>query len=98
MFEGLLCAFLNGPDDSRGEGFPYCCGQLFQKMVVLDPEVIKKQIEGYLDLCTYPPDYFFPTMTGYKSYCTVFISIADSSIECAVLGQACFYSRKSISL
>ena len=37
-------------------------------------------------------------MTGYKSYCTVFISIADSSIECAVLVQTCFYSRKSISL
>jgi len=91
LFEGLLCAFLNGPDDSWGEGFPYCCGQLFQKMVVLHPEIMK-QIEGYLDFCTYPLDCFFPTMTGYKSSCTVFVPIADSSIECAVLDQACLYS------
>jgi len=98
MFEALLCAFLNGPDNSWGEGFPYCCGQLFQKMVVLHPEVMKQQIEGYLDFCTYPLDCFLPTMTGHKSNCTGFVPIADSSIERAVLGQACLYSRKSTSL
>lgn len=98
MFEGLLGAFLNGPDNSWGEGFPYRCSQLFQKMVVLHPEVMKTQIEGCPDFCTYSPDCFFPTMTGYESNCTDFVPIADSSIECAVLGQACLYSRKSISL
>ena len=37
-------------------------------------------------------------MTGYKSNCTGFVPIADSSIERVVLGQVCLYSRKSTSL
>ena len=67
-------------------------------MVVLHSKVMKKQIEGYLNFCTYLPDCCFPTMTGYKCSCTVFVPIADSSIECAVLGHACLYSRKGLSL
>ena len=45
LLEGLFSAFLNGPYNTWGEALIYCFSQLFQKIVALNPTIMRKEIK-----------------------------------------------------